>query len=82
MLSPVAVRRSLIAAPYLRVLRKAAELAGGETALAAALAVVPERLRSWLAGDVVPPMDFYVAALEIVERATAGTGRRVLPDPT
>jgi hypothetical protein len=66
----MAARRALIAAPYLRVLRKAAEMAGGETALAAALAVAPETLRSWLAGEVVPPVKFYVAALEIVERAT------------
>ena len=82
MYSPVAVRRSLIAAPYLRVLRKAVELAGGETALAAALAVAPERLKSWLAGDVVPPVDFYVAALEMVERTTSGAGRKVLAGPT
>jgi DNA-binding transcriptional regulator YdaS (Cro superfamily) len=67
----VAARRALIAAPYLRVLRKAAEIAGGETALAAALAVAPERLRSWLAGEVVPPVSFYAAALGIVERATS-----------
>jgi hypothetical protein len=59
----------MIAAPYLRVLRKAAEIAGGETALAAALDVAPDTLRSWLAGEVVAPVDFYVAALEIVERA-------------
>jgi hypothetical protein len=51
------------------VLRKAVDLAGGEIALAAALVVAPERLRSWLAGEVVPPVDFYVAALGIVERA-------------
>ena len=70
MVPPVAARRSLIAAPYLRVLRKAVELTGGETALAAALAVAQDTLRSWLAGDVVPPVAFYVAALEIVERAT------------
>lgn len=63
-------RRAQIAAPYLRVLRKAADIAGGETALAAALAVAQDTLRSWLAGEVVPPVDFYVAALGIVERAT------------
>lgn len=82
MLSPVALRRSLIAAPYLRVLRKAVEIAGGETALAAALAVAPETLKSWLAGDVVPPVDFYVAALEMVERMTAVASRGVLAGPT
>ena len=71
MSSPVAVRRAIIAAPYLRVLRNAAQLVGGETALAAALAVAPEKLRSWLAGEVVPPVAFYVAALEIIERARA-----------
>jgi len=57
----------MIAAPYLRVLRKAVEVAGGETALAATLVVAPETLQSWLAGEVVPPVDFYMAALEIVE---------------
>jgi DNA-binding transcriptional regulator YdaS (Cro superfamily) len=66
----VTARRALISAPYLRVLRKAAEIAGGESALAAVLAVAQETLRSWLAGDVVPPVNFYVAALQIVERAT------------
>ena len=71
MVPPVAARRALIAAPYLRVLRKAADIKGGDTALAAALAVASDTLRSWLAGDVVPPVKFYMAALEIVERATA-----------
>ena len=67
MLPPLAVRRATIAAPYLRVLQKAAEISGGITALAAALSVAPERLESWLTGDVVPPVDYYVAALQIVE---------------
>jgi hypothetical protein len=67
--APVSARRALIAAPYLRVLRKAAEIAGGETALAAALGVAADTLRSWLEGEVVPPVACYVAALEIAERA-------------
>lgn len=71
MLPPLTALRALITAPYLRVLRKAADLAGGEIALAAALAVAPEMLRRWLAGELVPPLDSYVAALEIVERSTA-----------
>jgi len=66
---PVATRRALIAAPYLRVLRKAAEITGGEKALAAALAVAQDTVRSWLDGEVVPPVHFYVAALEIVEHS-------------
>jgi hypothetical protein len=57
----------MIAAPYLRVLRKAAQIAGGESALASALGVPLERLASWLGGEVVPPVDFYIAALHIVE---------------
>ena len=71
MTPPVAARRALIAAPYLRVLRNAAELAGGETAFAAALGVAPEKLRSWLGGEVVPPVASYMAALEIIERSCA-----------
>jgi hypothetical protein len=53
----------------LRLLRKALQLIGGEAQLAAAWGVPPEKLRSWLSGESVLPVDFYMAALEIVEGA-------------
>jgi hypothetical protein len=63
----VTAPRASIAAPYLRVLRKASQIAGGDTELAAILAVPVEKLRIWLAGEVVPPIDVYLGALEIVQ---------------
>jgi hypothetical protein len=65
---PPALRASVDAA-YLRLLRKALQLIGGEAQLAAAWGVPPEKLRSWLSGESVLPVDFYMAALEIVENA-------------
>jgi hypothetical protein len=65
-----AVSRAVIDAPYLRTLRRAAQIVGGEAALAAAWNIPPETLRSWLAGEIVLPIDFYMAALEIVQRSS------------
>ena len=67
---PTAAQRASIDAPYLRMLRRAAQIAGGEAKLAALLVVPAEKLRSWLAGEIVPPLDFYMAALDIVQRAS------------
>jgi hypothetical protein len=66
-----AVQRSSIDATYLRTLRKAALIAGGEAKLALAWSVAPEQLAIWLAGEVVLPVDFYIAALGIIERGEA-----------
>ena len=60
-------RRSRIDAPYLRTLRTAVKVAGSEAALAEAWGVAPEKLANWLAGEVVLPVDFYVAALRVLE---------------
>jgi len=60
-------RRIRIAAAYLRVLREAAEISGGEAALASAWGIAPELLRSWLAGELVLPVKFYIAALELID---------------
>ena len=61
-----AARRVRIDAAYLRTLREAAEISGGEAALAGAWGVAPELLGSWLAGELVLPVKFYLAALEMI----------------
>ena len=59
-------RRARIDAAYLRTLREAAEISGGEAALASAWGVAPELLGSWVAGEFVLPVKFYIAALEMI----------------
>jgi hypothetical protein len=65
----MSARGPVIDAAYLRTLRRAAEIAGGEAALAAELSVPPEKMRSWLAGEHIVPVEFYILALKIVARA-------------
>lgn len=62
-----AARRS-VAQYYAKTLRQAAEVAGGEDALAAALKVPPEALRRWLEGTESPPMEVHLAALDLLTR--------------
>jgi hypothetical protein len=66
-MSTQAAQRARIDAPYLRTLRDAVKAQGGEAALAAAWGVPPEKLSRWLSGEVVLPVDFYMAALRILE---------------
>jgi len=61
-----AAGRVRIAAAYLRALRKAVEISGGEAALASAWGVAPELLGSWLAVEHVLPVKFYIAVLEMI----------------
>lgn len=61
-----AARRVRIDAAYLRTLREAAEISGGEAALASAWGVAPELLGSWLAGELVLPVRLYIAALDMI----------------
>ena len=59
-------RRARIDAAYLRTLRRAVEIAGGEAALAADWSVARDKLASWLAGELVLPVRYYMLALAIV----------------
>jgi hypothetical protein len=61
-----AARRVRIDAAYLRTLREAAEISGGEAALASAWGVAPELLGSWLAGELVLPVRLYITALDMI----------------
>jgi len=51
---------------YVRTLQRAAELVGGEQALARRLKVTPSHLALWLQGVVSPPCDFFLKAADIV----------------
>ena len=64
-----AARRS-VGEYYARTLRQAAEVAGGEAELAAALDVPPEALKRWLEGAEPPPMEVHLAALDLITRGT------------
>jgi hypothetical protein len=54
--------------PAMRTLHRAAELLGGEAALAEALGVGVEELQGWLGGASTPPARVYLKALEIVAK--------------
>jgi hypothetical protein len=71
-------RRPPIDAAYLRTLRRAVEIAGGEAALAVAWSVARDQLARWLAGELILPVSYYMLALKIVhsqgeEWRTAGS---------
>ena len=51
---------------HVRTLRRAAELVGGEQALALRLKVTPSHLALWLAGRDVPPADVFLRAVDVV----------------
>ena len=51
---------------YARTLRRAAELLGGEGALAARLGVTKDELDLWLRNFVRPPNDVFLKAADIV----------------
>ena len=52
-----------------RTLRRAAGIAGGLAELAAALGVAATDLERWMAGEVRPPQNVFLAALDIVSGA-------------
>jgi hypothetical protein len=49
-----------------RTLQKAAEMAGGEKALARKLRVPLGELDKWIAGDAKPPMAIFLKAVDVV----------------
>jgi DNA-binding transcriptional regulator YdaS (Cro superfamily) len=51
---------------YARTLRRAAELLGGEAALAARLGVTEDQLDLWLRNFVRPPNDAFLKAADVV----------------
>ena len=51
---------------HVRTLRRAAELVGGEQALALQLKVTPSHVALWLAGAEEPPAEVFLRAVDIV----------------
>ena len=51
---------------YVPTLERAVELAGGQQKLAEILHTCPELLGKWLLGQIHPPVNKYLAALQLV----------------
>jgi DNA-binding transcriptional regulator YdaS (Cro superfamily) len=51
---------------YIRTLKRAAEIVGGEEELARRLKVTPTHLTLWIRGVVSPPSDVFLQAADIV----------------
>lgn len=62
---------------YVRTLWRALEILGGEDKLARRLRVPASELREWLTGTELPPMAYFLMAVDVVEE----TARRGTDDP-
>jgi len=51
---------------HARTLKRAAEIVGGEEALALRLQVIPHHLDLWIRGTLSPPDDVFLKAADIV----------------
>lgn len=61
---------------YADVLEAAAETLGGNRKLAAFLHVPPDELRGWLEGNVAPPLQAFLQALDLAARGPYGPRKR------
>jgi DNA-binding transcriptional regulator YdaS (Cro superfamily) len=52
---------------FAKTLVRAAEIAGGEMALAERLKVVPSHLHLWIRGVSQPPTHIFLAAVDLIE---------------
>lgn len=60
-----------VASVHVRTLQRAAHVAGGVEMLASYLKVRPSRLRLWLQGEVSPPLDVFLRAVDLVTQNDA-----------
>lgn len=61
---------------YARTLHRACELLGGRDALARHLGVPAAPLEHWISGSETPPLEVFLAAVDVVLLATEpGAGR-------
>ena len=51
---------------HARTLKRAAEIVGGDAALATWLHVTPSHLALWLSGDEMPPVKVFLKAVDVV----------------
>jgi hypothetical protein len=63
---------SLDGTTFTRTLARAMQTAGSRQQLAMQLKVSEESLQSWLDGVATPPIDVYLAALDVVARGPFG----------
>ena len=68
--------------PQARTLYRAVGLCGGVIALANYLGVPAMDLSNWLNGDVPPPVEVYIKAIDLVAGGRAPWGCHSLPDVT
>ena len=67
--------RGLAATTYSRALHRACVILGGIAQLAAQLEVAEPELRSWLEGEIEPPLEVFLAAVEILLLSTGDAPR-------
>ena len=68
---------------YSKTFSKAAELLGGEKALARELRVPVADLNKWIAGSAKPPLSIFLRVIDLVLDETAPRGRSSeAPDPS
>lgn len=65
---------------YARTLRRAAELVGGEDALAIRLGVTPNQLKVWINDLVTPPLSVFAMAAEIISQNELNLLKEKKPD--
>lgn len=51
---------------YARTIKRAADIVGGEAALASRLSLTPETVTQWVRGEGVPPTKVFLQAVDIV----------------
>jgi len=82
-------RGTAVPTVYIRTFKRAAEIVGGEEALAFQLQVTPSELALWIQGKVSPPGDAFLRAtelvtahelLELTERTRAASGSVTPPE--
>ena len=64
---------------YIRAIERAAEILGGEHALAARLGIPPQRLRAWTNGFAQVPPDIFLLVVDILVESSIMRSKQVSP---
>ena len=62
-------------APYQRSVEMAAEILGGNDAVASYLGVTADEVLSWLEGKTEPAIDFVIRLVQLIEEKTVAAAR-------
>lgn len=60
---------------YSRTIDMAAEILGGQEAVASYLGATPEMVASWAAGQSEPAINFFLRLVELIEQKTVNAAR-------